>query len=126
MNIDKSSDSINRLAAQAAAAADGAIHATQRATNTALDALSDGVHDMHSIAAPLITRSGEQVRAMAQRGADAVRDTTQLVRDKAVHASDATVGYIKDEPVKAMLIAAATGAALMALIGLMTSTRRND
>jgi hypothetical protein len=36
------------------------------------------------------------------------------------------VGYIKDEPVKAMLIAAATGAALMALVGLVSRSRSAD
>ena len=35
------------------------------------------------------------------------------------HASDLTVNYIKDEPVKSILIAAATGAALMGLVSLM-------
>jgi ElaB/YqjD/DUF883 family membrane-anchored ribosome-binding protein len=42
---------------------------------------------------------------------------------KAAQASDETVNYIKHEPVKSMLIAAATGAALMALISLFTSRR---
>ena len=41
------------------------------------------------------------------------------LRDQAVRASDKTVGYIKDEPMKAMLIAAAAGAALMALVALL-------
>jgi ElaB/YqjD/DUF883 family membrane-anchored ribosome-binding protein len=41
------------------------------------------------------------------------------VRDQAMRASDGTLNYIKDEPVKAMLIAAAAGAALMALLGLL-------
>jgi hypothetical protein len=48
------------------------------------------------------------------------------LRDKALRASDNTVGYIKDEPVKAMLIAAATGAALMALVSLITRSHRAD
>ena len=50
---------------------------------------------------------------------DAVRDTSQQVRERAVRVSDGTVGYIRDEPVKSVLIAAATGAVLMALVGLM-------
>jgi ElaB/YqjD/DUF883 family membrane-anchored ribosome-binding protein len=43
--------------------------------------------------------------------------------DRAQMASDATVGYIKDEPVKSMLMAAAAGAVLMGLVGLLTRTR---
>ena len=44
-------------------------------------------------------------------------------RDRAAKVSDNTVGYIKDEPMKSMLIAAATGAALMALVSLVTRNR---
>jgi ElaB/YqjD/DUF883 family membrane-anchored ribosome-binding protein len=39
------------------------------------------------------------------------------MREKAQHASDNTLNYIKEEPVKAMLIAAATGAVVMAVVG---------
>jgi ElaB/YqjD/DUF883 family membrane-anchored ribosome-binding protein len=54
-----------------------------------------------------------------------MRDGGQLVRDTARQASDRTVGYIRDEPVRSMLVAAATGAALMALVSLMARSR-ND
>ena len=47
----------------------------------------------------------------------------QSLRDSADAASNRTVGYIKDEPVKAVLIAAATGAALMALLSLVSHAR---
>jgi ElaB/YqjD/DUF883 family membrane-anchored ribosome-binding protein len=57
---------------------------------------------------------------VAQRSVAAVRDSTQHLLDRAHQASDTTVTYIKGEPVKAMLIAAAAGAALMALAGLLT------
>jgi ElaB/YqjD/DUF883 family membrane-anchored ribosome-binding protein len=43
-----------------------------------------------------------------------------------VRATDSTVNYIKDEPLKAMLIAAATGAALMALMALLNRSRQSD
>jgi ElaB/YqjD/DUF883 family membrane-anchored ribosome-binding protein len=65
----------------------------------------------------------EQASAMAHRGMDSVRDTSQQLRIGARHASDTTVNYLKDEPVKAVLIAAATGAVLMALVSLLTRWR---
>ena len=116
----------NRLADQAAQSADNAIKATQRVANEALDGLAGTVQDMRQQATPLLNRASEQAGALAQRGADALRDGTQQLRDKALRASDSTVSYIKDEPVKAMLIAAATGAALMALVNLMSGSRRRD
>ena len=116
----------NRLADQAAQSADNAIKATQRVANQALDGLADSVQDLRQQAAPLLNRTAEQAGALAQRSVDAVRDGTQQLRDKALRASDSTVNYVKEEPVKAMLIAAATGAALMALVNLMSGSRHRS
>lgn len=126
MITNKSYEQSNALVDQAAASADHAIKSTQRVANEALDSLSGSVQNLRSQAAPAFNRTSEQVGALAQRGVDALRDTTNQVRDRALRASDSTVGYIKDEPVKAVLIAAATGAALMALLSLMTRSRGRD
>lgn len=75
-------------------------------------------------AAPLLDRASERASALAQRGLDAVRDSSQQLREQAHRASDGTLGYIRDEPLKSMLFAAATGAALMALLSLLGSPRR--
>lgn len=60
---------------------------------------------------------------MATDALDALRARSDQLREKAVRASDRTVEYIKDEPFKAVLIAAATGAALMALVTLVSRSR---
>jgi len=112
-------DPANRLVDQAALSADNAIKSTQRVANEALDSLAGGVEGLRHQATPVLNRVGEQASTLAHRGVDAVRDGSQKLRDRAVQASDTTVAYIKDEPVKSMLIAAATGAALMALVSLM-------
>ena len=113
----------NRLTDLAAQSADNAIKATQRVANQTLDGLADSVQDLRQQAAPLLNRGAEQASALAQRSVDALRDGTQQLRDKALRASDSTVNFVKEEPVKAMLIAAATGAALMALVNLMSGSR---
>lgn len=66
----------------------------------------------------------EQVSAMAHRGMDSVRDTSHLLRIKAERASDTTVNFIKEEPVKAVLISAAAGMALVALVKLVARSLR--
>jgi ElaB/YqjD/DUF883 family membrane-anchored ribosome-binding protein len=111
------------LADQAADRASGAIRSTKSAANAALDSLSDKVDDARSQAAPLLNRLSSQAEAAARRSADALRETSNQLRERAMQASDTTVSYIKDEPVKAVLIAAATGAVLMALIALMGRSR---
>ena len=122
-NKPLSQTSGNEIADQAAQGADSAIKSTQRYANDALNTLSEKVQDVRDQAAPVLNRVAERAETLARRGVDAVKDSSQQLREKAAQVSDSTVGYIKDEPVKAILIAAATGAALMALISLMTRSR---
>ncbi len=111
------------MADTAAGTAQGAIRSTQRAADEALDRLSDKVEGVRSQAAPLLNKVTSQAEAAARRGMEAVRDTSQQLRERAQQASDMTVSYVKDEPIKAMLIAAATGALLMGLISMMSRSR---
>jgi ElaB/YqjD/DUF883 family membrane-anchored ribosome-binding protein len=107
----------------AADAAQGAIRSTQRTTDQAFDRLSETVEGVRSKAGPMLNKVASQAEAAARRGMDAVRDTSQQLRERAVQAQDLTVAYVKDEPIKAMLIAAATGALLMGLITLLSRSR---
>lgn len=116
---------LSGAADQAADSASNALRSTQNATNEAFDKLGDKVDEVRDQAAPALNRLSTQAETMARRGVEKVRDTSAQLREKALQASDTTVGYIKDEPVKSMLIAAATGAALMGLIGLMSRSRRD-
>ena len=109
----------NQLGDQAAQGAESAIRSTQRVANDALDNLSNSVEGVRAKAMPTITRVAGEAEQLARRGIDAVRDSSVQLRDQAVRVQDKTVGYIKDEPVKAMLIAAAAGAGLMALVALL-------
>lgn len=113
----------NDIADQVGQSAESGIRSVQRTTNDALDSLSGTVSDLQGRAGPMLSKVGNQAEALARQGLDAVRGSTAHVRERAMRASDHTVGYIKDEPIKSMLIAAATGAVLMGLIGLLT---RND
>lgn len=85
--------------------------------------------DLHSLtdqAGPLLNSASEQASEIAQRVVDAVRDSSQQLQEQASRASDRTAKYVRNEPAKALLIAAATGAALMALASLMFRSRRRD
>jgi ElaB/YqjD/DUF883 family membrane-anchored ribosome-binding protein len=123
MFLKTTTDQATHLADQAAQSADDAIKSTQRATNEALDRLTATVQDMRHQAVPMLDRASEQVSAFAQRGVDSVRETSQNLRERAHRATETTSNYVKDEPVKSLLIAAATGAALMALASLISGSR---
>jgi len=110
---------------QAAGVANDAAKSAERGIDSAADALTSKIEDVRNQAAPLINRVSAQAEAAAKRGIEVVRDSSQQLRERAMKATDQTVAYVKDEPVKSMLIAAATGAALMGLISLMGRSR-ND
>jgi ElaB/YqjD/DUF883 family membrane-anchored ribosome-binding protein len=111
------------MADDAANTAQGAIRSGQRTANQAMDKLSDKVDDLRSQAAPLLNKVSSQAEAAARRGMEAVRDTSQQLRERAMQAQDLTVSYVKDEPIKAMLIAAATGALLMGIVSMLGRSR---
>jgi len=123
MNMTTATTTTARLADQAAQKADDAIKATQRVANDALNGLSESVENARAQGAPKLIRMAEQAESLIGRSAEVMRDGTQQLRDKAVRAQDVTVGYIKDEPIKSVLIAAATGAVLMALVTLASRSR---
>jgi ElaB/YqjD/DUF883 family membrane-anchored ribosome-binding protein len=114
---------VNRLADQAAQRADDTIKSTQRVANEALDRLSDQVQQVHDDNAPRLVRMAEQAESLARRGVDALRDRSHQLRARASGASDHTLAYIREEPVKSVLIAAAAGAAMAALASYMSRTR---
>ncbi len=89
-------DMSNSFIDQAAHSADDAIHSTQRLANQAVNGVS------HSL---------QTARRQVMAGAN--------------QATDKTITYIRDEPVKSMLIAAAAGAALVAMTRLVGRTRKS-
>jgi ElaB/YqjD/DUF883 family membrane-anchored ribosome-binding protein len=76
--------------------------------------------DQATHAADQVAKSGQHLADSAIEG---VRHTSHQMRVKAEHAADSTGHYIQHEPVKSMLMAAATGAALMALVSLVSRSR---
>ncbi len=124
MSFNNPIEQANPLTDRLAQKADHAIRSTQSAANGALDSLANSVGEVRQQVAPAINQATEQVSALAQRGLDSVRNSSKQLMDSAHRVSDTTVSYVKEEPVKSILIAAATGAALMALISMMTRSHR--
>lgn len=109
----------DNIADRAAHSADHAIKATQGALNQALDRLADDVHDLQQQTSPMVDRANGQVQALAHNSMARLRSTSQHLRDSVVGSADNAKGYIREEPVKAVLIAALAGAALVGLLSLL-------
>lgn len=83
-------------------------------------------HDLAEQVGPLMDNVGDHVSDLAESVVGAVRSSSQQLQRQAARASESTMKYIKNEPVNALLISAATGAALMMLINLMFRSRQRD
>lgn len=81
-------------------------------TNSSSDTLIDKV-------AQSADSTINSTQRVAEAGRNKLSDLSDHLRSSALHASDSTVKYVQHDPIKAILIAAATGAALMALLGLL-------
>ena len=67
-----------------------------------------------------LAQSLDRMNTLAHDGIAKAMDSTQHLRELAVKAGERSLSTIREEPVKYVLIAAATGAALMALITLVS------
>ena len=113
----------NGLLDQTSESADRASRSGRRYANEALDQVSATLSDTRSRMRPVVDRVTTHAGDYARRSMDAMRDSSSRLREGAYRASDNTVGYIKDEPVKSILVAAAAGAALMALVSYLSRSR---
>lgn len=86
-------------------------------------AASDGMREMTDAAHREATRLGQSAREWLDKSKGNALDLATTLRHDAVVMGDRTQHYVREEPVKSMLIAAAAGAALTSLI--MLATRRH-
>ncbi len=122
MNMPTASQFVEGASNSAELAVDKLDGAAQEAHNH----LAEKAHSAVNAAKPVMERWAKDAESIARRGLDSARDTSRQLRERATQASDTTVKYIQDEPVKAMLIAAAAGAALVTMISLLSRSRHRD
>jgi len=109
------------LADSAADKVQSGIRHAQRASGDVGDNLSNQVEDLRSEAGPSIGKAYNQVQSfdVAQRA----REVAQRTRDGLSDASDAIVSYTKENPAKALAIAAVAGALLYGLVKMVQTAR---
>ena len=113
MNDTSAVTAASNMIDRATQRSDAAIQAGADAAHQALDGLSQSARQMQADAGHL-----------SQLGLDALRNGSRQMRASAQRAGERTVGYIQHEPLKAVLWAAAAGAAMVVLLGLTGRSRR--
>ena len=114
--------STNTPAAQLMNSTAQAMNSAEKSVKHVAEATADQVGQslhalMHEVS-PALSRMAEQVAHLSRQGMNAAQNGGHQISEKIHHASDATTGYIRKEPVKAVLMAAALGAALVAVLNL--------
>jgi len=75
---------------------------------------------------PSATRWASQAEELAHRSVNTVRGQSEQLRGRAMAVSDRGIRYVKDEPLKAVLIAAAAGALLAFLLSPSSSSNGSE
>ncbi len=123
MTIQSSLDQANGLIDQAAHAVEGAIASTEQAANNAVGTLTEQVHHVHDDIAPVLAHAADQAASLAHRGVEGAREASRQVQVRAEALSNSTAHYIQEQPLRSLLIAAATGAVAAAVISWLRSPR---
>ena len=104
--------------------ADTTAQAVIQAGHEMQEAAVEGARKASNAAMTEAARIGDLAREWLQRQAQSAQSAATAVRDQAAAANDRTQRYVRDEPVKAVLIAAAAGAVLTGLVLLATRSDR--
>jgi ElaB/YqjD/DUF883 family membrane-anchored ribosome-binding protein len=105
-------------------AAGSAIREAQRGATAVVDQLADGAQALQQQGSDVVERTTQRFDTLAHQGAQLLQDRAQRVLDRAHDASHQTRDYIESQPLKSVLMAAAAGAALMALATLLVRSGR--
>ena len=119
-NLPKNSQA---LADKAADKVQGGIRDAQHAAKDAGATLSSKVEELRSDTGSTLTKAVERAQSIGRQGVDAVSDAAQQARVVASDATDLIISYTKENPIKALMLAAASGALLLSLIKVLKPSR---
>jgi ElaB/YqjD/DUF883 family membrane-anchored ribosome-binding protein len=119
------SSSIADGADRFAAKVDGALQDTQRLTQQAADKISAGVDDLRAKTSGALSQAAAQAEELTRRGVERAREVATQARHRATEMRDVTAERVQADPMKALLIAAAAGAATALVVQWLSHSSRN-
>jgi ElaB/YqjD/DUF883 family membrane-anchored ribosome-binding protein len=119
-NLPKNAQTV---ADKAADKVQGGIRDAQHAAKEAGAALSTKVEELRSDAGSTLTKAVDRAQSIGRQGIDAVSDAAQRTREVASDATDSIIRYTKKNPIKALMLAAASGALLLSLVKVLKPSR---
>ncbi len=129
MNIKsptQAADAVDHFAQRAAIKAEDTLQSTRQVANDAIDAMQNTVNDLRDAAPSTLTRAAAQVDELTRRSLERARDAGARAQRQLDQLGAKSTEYIRDEPMKSVLIAAATGAVVAGLLGWMARSRSSQ
>ncbi len=120
---DHSPELASGLAQKAVDKTEQAVSATKKAVNETATNVSEGLDHFQESSQSALTYAASQADELAQKGLEQARRASTAIRETAQVTGDRTVAYIRDEPIKAVLFAAAAGALISIALGRRNSSR---
>ncbi len=102
------------------------LNTAQRMAHNGIEAVSDSLGQAQNDTRNAARNLAHETEWMAQRSMDALRSGAHQLQHQATHLKNTAVHYVQQEPVKALLTAAAVGAALMAALRVISRWRKSD
>ena len=115
--IDHGADAAHNAVAKSADKADELIASAQGSTAAAEEAVQAGVHQLREVVPATLSRTKHKAEDLARAGLEKAKAAGSSIKQQAHNAGESTLGYVREEPTKALVIAAMAGAALTLLIG---------
>jgi ElaB/YqjD/DUF883 family membrane-anchored ribosome-binding protein len=122
--MNSTAKSPSQLADEVRSTAQDAVESTRAYAQNAVDAAGQKVRNLRHDVEPAVEQIASRVQQAVQRGLEAASKSGVRAQERFTDAAQVTTRYISDQPVRAVLFAAAAGAAITAL--LVLATRRRD
>ena len=116
----------SQLADDLRSTAQDAVDSTRAYAQNAVDSAGQKVRSLRSDMEPAVEQIASRVQQAVQRGLEAASKTGVRAQERFGEAAQVTTRYIADQPVRSVLVAAAAGAAITALLVLATRRSRDD
>jgi ElaB/YqjD/DUF883 family membrane-anchored ribosome-binding protein len=111
------------LSEQMISGAEHAVESSRSLANETLDKAESKVRQLRGSIDPMVDKLATQAQKLARQSMDMAAEASDRAQRSMHRYADATTRYVANEPVKAVLIAAAVGAAVALLVA---STRNRD
>ncbi len=116
-------DMASELAQRSVDKAEHAISATKNAVSNTAAAVNEGLDNFQRSSQSAMINAASQADELARKGIEQARRAGSAIRETAQETGDRTVSYIRDQPVKSVLIAAAAGALITMALARHQSSR---